>query len=298
LFFFAGYQATNTRSDSTQNTAFIPTAAEEAGNFQVFASPQCQGHQVNLPASLGFTNNVLPPSLISPQALAIASHFPTTADPCGKILWGNPTHEDDGQIIGRIDYQLKSKQAIFGRYIATYQHAPVPYSLSNGNILTTSTNGLDDLAQEVALGHTYIVSASTVNSFRLGMNREAVNHPGPSYFGPADVGVNAYAYLPKSFDLSVTGGPSIGGGTGQNLFVDVTILNANDDVTMIRGSHQLAFGGNVSHSLVDGLAHVFSQGVYTFTGSVSGLGMADFFLGDMSNFQQETPNGLIEAQYF
>jgi hypothetical protein len=297
LFFFAGYQATDTRSDSAQNTAFIPTAAEAAGNFQVFASPQCQGRQINLPSALGFTNNILSPSLISPQAVAIASHFQTTTDPCGKVIWGNPTHENDGQIIGRIDYQLSNTQTIFGRYLATYQHAPVPYTISK-SLLSTSSNGLDDLAQEVAVGHTDIISANMVNSLRLGMNREAVNHPGPSYFGPSDVGVNAYAYLPKNFDLSVTGGPSIGGGTGQDLFVDVTILNLNDDVTLIKGTHQFAFGGNLSHSLVDGLAHVFSQGVYSFTGGVSGLGMADFFLGDMSNFQQETPNGLIEAQYF
>src|SRR5262245_30655684 len=49
LFFFAGYQGTNTRVIPTDNRAFVPTAAMLAGDFTAFTSPACNaGRQVNL----------------------------------------------------------------------------------------------------------------------------------------------------------------------------------------------------------------------------------------------------------
>src|SRR5438477_12106670 len=43
MFFFAGYQGTNTRVIPTDNRAFVPTAAMLAGDFTAFASPACNG---------------------------------------------------------------------------------------------------------------------------------------------------------------------------------------------------------------------------------------------------------------
>ncbi len=43
LFFFAGYQGTNTRVNPTSNPAFVPTAAMLAGDFTAYASPACNG---------------------------------------------------------------------------------------------------------------------------------------------------------------------------------------------------------------------------------------------------------------
>ena len=43
VFFFGGYQGTNTRVLPTDNFAFVPTAAMLAGDFTAFASPACNG---------------------------------------------------------------------------------------------------------------------------------------------------------------------------------------------------------------------------------------------------------------
>ena len=73
LFFFAGYQGTNTRVIPTDNRAFVPTAAMLAGDFTAFASPACNGgRQINLPAALGFTGNRIDPSQFSKAALNIS----------------------------------------------------------------------------------------------------------------------------------------------------------------------------------------------------------------------------------
>jgi hypothetical protein len=77
LFFFAGYQGTRTRQDPTDTTTFVPTAQMLAGNFSTWEA-DCNGNK-----TLGapYVNNVLPASLISPQALEIAKLLPPPNKP-------------------------------------------------------------------------------------------------------------------------------------------------------------------------------------------------------------------------
>ena len=67
LFYFGGYQGNIVKSSPTATVAFVPTAAMLAGNFQTVTSTQCRASQLNLPASLGFTNNTISPSLFQPD---------------------------------------------------------------------------------------------------------------------------------------------------------------------------------------------------------------------------------------
>ncbi len=303
IFFFGGYQGTTLRQDPSDSPGFVPTAQMLHGDFTAFASATCQGTQKTLTG--GFIGNMIDRANFSAAALKVAAKLPQTNDPCGKVLFGLPVHENDHQFVTRIDYQLSDKQTLFGRYLATKLYNAVPYSLTN-NLLATATPagstvpsyGQDDLATSFTLGHTYLINANTVNSFRTSLNRVSANHPGPSFFGPSDIGVNAYSYLPHYMGITVTGGPAIGQATAADLFVKITMLQLNGDVSLVRGAHQFGLGGSLGTSLVDGLANVFSIGGYTFTGQATGLGMADFLLGRVSTFQQAAPNGLILYQRF
>jgi hypothetical protein len=294
VFFFAGYQGTTLRQDPTDNTAFVPTAAMLAGDFTTFASTPCQTSNILLRGP--FVNNRVTASQLSPGALKIAAFFPQTSDPCGKIIWGARTIEDQHQFVGKVDYHLNAKQSVFGRYLATKINTTAPYSIQK-NILTTNVYGQDDLATSAAVGHTYLISPNTVNSFRVSMNRIAGNHPGASFFGPSDVGVNAYSYLTHYMNVAITGGPNIGAGTSADLYIFITMLQANNDLSIVRGSHQIGIGAHIAHSLVDGLANVRSVGNYSFNGQTTGLGLADFLTGNMSQLRQSAPNGLIESHW-
>lgn len=123
-------------------------------------------------------------------------------------------------------------------------------------------------------------------------------HPGSRYFGPTDVGINAYSYITHAMSVSVTGGPSIGSGVGEDLDNFDTYLSANDDFTWIHGAHQLAFGANMTHSLISALAYVRAIGNYTFNGQTTGLGSADFMAGFLSQLVQSRPNPLYLHQWF
>ncbi len=171
LFFFAGYQGTITRQDPTDQTTYVPTAQMLQGNFAPWEAA-CNGN-----GKLGapYTNNVLPQSLISPQALAIAKLLPqpnNPNDPCGKVIYGAVTQINQHQVLGRVDYQINSKQSLFGRYMATTYFEPPAYSLTK-NLLASTQGGLNDLAQSATIGHTYLISPNTINAFRLSFNRVA-----------------------------------------------------------------------------------------------------------------------------
>ena len=295
LFFFGGYQGTTIRQTPISTVAFVPTTQMFNGDFTAFASPACQGRQVNLGAP--FIGNKVAPSLLSPAALKIAAKLPATSDPCGKFLTGNLISQYQWQVPVRIDYQASSKQTIFGRYLATKINTALPYALSPNNLLTSTGGSTDDFAQSVTLGHTYLISATQINAFRASLNRIGAFHNGAQFFGPSDVGINAYSNIPHSMQLTIVGGPSIGSGINAYEPIHDTYLGANDDFTWIHGAHQFAFGGTLTHSLVDITANVRSIGNYTVNGQTTGLGLADFFVGDLSQMRQSGTNGILVSQW-
>src|SRR5438874_10745859 len=117
LFFFGGYQRTSLRSDGVQNTAFIPTPAALEGDFTTLASPACNnGVQKTLPASLGFVDNKISPSLLNPVAVNVAKTFPVTNDPCGRTLYGLVANQDEHLLVSKLHYQISLKHSVSGRF--------------------------------------------------------------------------------------------------------------------------------------------------------------------------------------
>lgn len=296
LFFFAGYQGTNTRQIPTDSISFVPTAQMLAGDFTTFASPACQGgRQFNLTG--GFVNNQINPALFSRSAVAIASRLPSTTDRCGRVSYQSPVEVDEMQPIGKVDYQVSNKQTLFGRYMATTYKTPSPYRLSQ-NILSTITGGRDNLAQSFTVGHNYILTTQAVNAFRFAFNRTAIHRTSEDFFSAPEVGVNIFSYMPHYMLLSVTGGFNLGGGTESESTFLTNTYHFGDDLTIVRGNHQLAFGGSIARWESTSLANVRSPGSFSFDGSATGLAMADFLVGRTNQFIQSGPNNLFMTQWY
>jgi hypothetical protein len=299
MFFFTAYQGTLIRQAPVATTVFVPTPQMFAGDFTAFASPACQnGRQVTLRGP--FVNNRVDPGLFSPAALKIAAKLPKAFDACGTYLTGNTVHENDHQLPVRVDLQVNSKETLFGRYLMTKQTVAIPYNLTPQDVLTSSGYGSDDLAHSLTIGDTYVINPNIVNSFRVSGNRIRALKPGASVFGAPDVGINAYTYTPKYMTLPVAGAFSL---TGQgsfsaNSFFYTTTFGANDDVSILKGSHQFAFGANFMRTVEWSIAQAFSGGFYNINGAVTGLGMSDFFLGNVALLRQANPNPLNLNQNF
>ncbi len=299
LFFFLGYQGTTVRQTPISSVAFVPTAQMLQGDFTAFESPTCNnGVQKTLLSPFGtggYAANTINPALLSPAALNIASRLPTPINACGKTLFGNITHENDNQAPVRIDYQLNDKQTLFARYLITNQQLSVPYSLSK-NPLDESTPGFNDQAQSFAIGDTYIFNSNVVNSLRASVNRIASLKLGADMFGAPDVGIHMFSYLPNYLQTVVTGEFTLGS-TTKDAFAYQTSFGANDDFSIVHGSHLFAFGGYYTRANNNLLAQAFADGQFQF-GTTSGSTMSDFLLGRVSSLRQANPNPLNFRQNF
>jgi Carboxypeptidase regulatory-like domain/TonB dependent receptor len=304
LFFFLGYQGTTVRQTPISSLAVVPTAQMLQGDFTAFASAACNNNSaitlkapfVNQgPDASGNTIWKAPVTSLSAAALNIASRLPTALNSCGRTLFGNITHENDHQAPVRIDYQINDKQTLFARYMITQQQLTVPFSLSK-NPLDEATPGFDDRSQSLVLGHTYVLSASMVNSLRASVNRIAALKPGADMFGAPDVKINMYSYLPNYLQMVVTGNFTLGS-TTKYAFDYQTSFGANDDFSIVHGSHLFAFGGYYTRAANWLLAQAFSDGQFQF-GNTSGTTMSDFLLGRVSSLRQANPNPLNTRQNF
>ena len=112
LFFFAGYQGTLIRSAPAATPAVVPTSAMLAGDFRDYES-QCFSSPQTLKAP--FVGNVLPGSAISPQAIAMAQHFPVGPGPCGNVTYTQIANQNEHMGLAKIDYQISAKQSFFAQ---------------------------------------------------------------------------------------------------------------------------------------------------------------------------------------
>jgi hypothetical protein len=306
VFFFAGYQGTTTRQMPLNATAFVPTAAMMAGDFTAYMSPACNGGRVVAPLRAPFVENRIAPSLISPAALNISRRLPTPLDECGRVFTGVPNNQNEAQIPVRLDFQANQQHSFFARYMLTTDSRAIPLKLAPADLLTTGSqgppavvSGTDDAAHSVTLGHTYVISSAMVNSLRVVGNKITIGKPGPEFFGPQDVGINAYTYVPGYTTVRVLNGFNVGGGNfTTNVSGGTSSYGVNDDFTVVRGNHQIGFGGYYLHGSTSTVSNAWSIVSNVFTGQFTGIAMGDFFAGRVGAYRQASPNPLNVDQNF
>jgi hypothetical protein len=298
LFFFGGYQGTIIHTQPSTLQAFVPTAAMLNGDFTALASPACNtGRQVALRAP--YVNNQISPSQFDPVALKYLQYIPVSTDPCGRYNYGYPTPSTDNQFIGRVDYQKSARHSMYGRYMDI--RYKLPNYFDGKNALTTPSVGVDNRGRSLVFGDTFSISNSVINSFRATGIR-SINFRTPSIFkSPADFGARVYTTpLAGAFtNLSVSNAFSLGGGGNNNAKYDYTVYELADDFDMVRGSHQITFGVNYLHQVMHVFNTQYSNGQFTFDGTVTGLSLADFMIGRVGTVQQGADVHLNErAPYF
>ncbi len=312
LFFFGGYQGTTIRSDPADTRVFIPTPAMLAGDWTAFASPGCNaGRQITLRAP--FVNNRVDPALYSRAALYVVNWkkapmpFPTTNDPCGQFTYGNLSRNNQGQYVAKVDYQKSARHSLLGRALIFRDKVPNPAETFNTNLIQRS-RGSDTMQQAYVLGSTYLVDANTVQAFRLSVGRSGVYFTNFKLFNWCDAGVKIYCdpiATERIGGPSITGGFSMGDGanefmTGHKYFT--TTYSMNDDLSLVRGAHQMAFGMSASHGRDATFSTTRASTNTIFNGSATGLGLADFMLGRLTDITLARPNphhvnGTIVAAY-
>ncbi len=290
LFFFLGYQGTLIRDKPPSNQAILPTAAELQGNFQTYVS-QClpPNAKTGLPIQLNsayYTNNVLNYAVPS-DVLNFASHFPVGAGPCGVTTFQILANQNEHMGIGRVDYQINSKQTLFVRYFGTHSLQPSSY---NGNELTVVNAGTDDLVNSLVVGHTYLINSAMVNSFHFTLNTDGITKFQVPIVTATDVGVQGMYISAAPFNhysnIGITGDFQSAGGFATPGLDNTKTWQLADDYSWTKGSHQLMFGASFIRPTQTSTFCVYCNGLFTFSGSLTGDPMADFIAGALGSMIQ------------
>src|SRR3954452_8061493 len=297
LFFFGGYQGTRISNVSPSSIAFVPTAAQLAGNFSVAESPVCQSNgrtrTIRNPgtgATIANTSNVFASGVsFDPAALKLLQYLPKSSDPCGRLTYSTPSIQNEDQGVGRVDGNQNAKHTMFGRYFRTKYLQPAFFDPNNA--LVTTSSGNDEGVHAVTLGDTYAFSPTTLNSFHATFTRRTdYRGPASDFFNANDLGINITTAVPNDFRLAVTnGGFSVGCGTCSPAHLNVNTYQFSDDIDLIRGRHHIGFGVDYIRTQNNILLGYLQNGNFAFNGNASGDSILDYLPGTLSAFSQSLP---------
>ncbi len=295
VFFFLGYQGTIIRSNPTGAFSFEPTADMLKGDWTTIASPACNnGRQITLKAP--FVNNTIDPSLFVAPALKMLNYYPAPVNACGKVNYATVQNFDEHAGLARVDYQLSSNHTIFGRYFGS--HALVSPTYDGKNPLTATLSGADDMVNSFVLGDTLVIGANLINSFRGTFNRSAVTKTNPPMFTATDLGVKYTNLVPNHSVITASGALYSSVFFSYPATDPTTSYQLADDFSWMKGSHQIAFGASWIRSIQNVYGPLSGDGLFTFTGQVYGLSMADFLLGNVGTFTQGMPQYDYERYHY
>ena len=287
LFFFGGSQVTTQRSRPTDSRAYIPTPAMLAGDFTTITSAACNSGRATAPLRNPFVNNMVDPSLFSAPALNLVRHslFPTTSDPCGLVQYATITKIDEILTVGKIDYQRSDSHSIFGRYMEARRD--IPSNFDGKNILSLSDGFNVQRVYSLVLGDTFVLGDGAVNSFRGTLNRTRIEKYPPKTLSLTSIGVKGvYESMPDFIYTQVSNAFTLTGSLPNNGHYNTTSFQFSDDISLIKGAHQLGLGASIIHVNFNGNSGVNRNLNPSFNGMFTGMGLADFLLGRVSSFGQ------------
>ena len=243
LFFFMGSQVTTQRSAPTTSIAFVPTAAMLAGDWSAITSPACNnGKQVVLKAP--FINNQISPSLFSVPSVNLVNmpNFPISSNPCGQVKFGSVNDSTEAIVDSRLDYALSAKQSLFAHYQLARLDTPTTYD--GKDFLSATLPAYTQRASDAVVGDTYLLGSNTVSSFRLTFFRTVNVKVDPPLFTFTQLGVQGFYQYPIPADslVTVTNDFTIHNSPGG--YTNGTGYQVVEDLSLVRGAHQLGFGGN------------------------------------------------------
>lgn len=296
LFFFGSYQGEITRTAPNGNIAVVPTLAERHGDF----SSLCSAYDANglcTPAALAaggtqlsdpntgqpFADNKIPPGDLSGPAQKLLAYIPLPNEPGGVLNYLGPAaNSTDNQILGKLDYYLGAKQHISGHYFYTKFNEPAP-PVGN-DILAMSSNANQVRVQTVEVNDAYIASPTLLFSTWYGWNQQVGGYVPSAPFSANTLGVNMAPGPAPQFNLTVDGYfAAASSNVGAYDRGDQTLREV---VTWVKGSQQLTMGGEMLRVRAPINNQYLQGGTFDFGGSLSGNDLADFILGDVTQYQQ------------
>ncbi len=276
-FFMVDYEGLRLVKDVTSlDTVLTPLMRQ--GNF---SENKVQLKSVN---GQTFAGNIIPPGLLSPQALKVLQYMPLPNLPgiTNNLAASYPNNDRYNQTIDRIDQNIGNNIRLFFRY-----------AWNNEQILTGATSVANETVLPVqtrnwVVGYTQTLTPNMVNDFRVGRQHLVTNALNYWYANNlADAGTSLG--IPGFNGDTTFNDPGIPvfsntsfmtlGNAGTNWFQFDTTWQGTDSFTWTHGAHTLIFGAELRKLITSRSAVNNPDGMFSFTGTYTGYPQADFILG-------------------
>ncbi|MCJ7504012.1 MAG: hypothetical protein MUP80_13280 [Acidobacteriia bacterium] len=303
LFIFGNTQVTTERAAYTGSSAYVPTNAQLSGDFSNLL-PDIQLMDAN--TGLPFPGNILDPGTFNPISMKILESISRTDSPDGLVYL--PPGVDKNtfkEFTIRADYYpTTGHQVSFRTFFDDFNS---PGFDGNGNLLLASMS-MTTRYQSHTLNWTWSPKSNLTNHLVVAYGKMNVtsiaNMVGadgqPACFACYGMKVPDYPEFPP-----VIGGLGVGGyfSMGQNTnYVPRWTFEVSDSATWVKGKHLIVAGVDVVKQDMSEWADYLARPLVSFSGQVSGDGLADFMLGQMSSFAQSGsesthPTSILWAGY-
>jgi hypothetical protein len=272
-FFFAAYDGTRQSAGLTQQ-GVVPTPAMFQGDFSAVAKPV-----INPATGAQFPGNIIPASLITPQAKLISSYYPAP-DQGGVLNYGRvaSSYDNDDQVFARLDQKVTEKNTLTGHVAYAKRQALSPAAVNPfGNVSPF-------VAVNVSVQDTHIFSPNIINQVQLGYNRYHREIDSQQQF--PDVGQKLA--LPNTLQdprfigfptVAMTGYLSVGEYVYAPLIFYNELKQVKDRLSFIHGNHSLKAGVDIMRIREEQIFVSYPRGQFGFTGYATGNPVADLLLG-------------------
>jgi hypothetical protein len=321
LFYFGDYQGTRRRTGGSK-LVWVPTAAERAGDLNDLGINIYDPTGGVPPANRApFPGNIIPPSLLSPQAQKLIHLLPLPNKPAAP---NQPNYQGAGSIAlqedsfnTRIDHYATAKLHLFGRYSLQrfVLTSPAIFGLAGGTGFDARNfaGASNSLSYSIASGFDYVVSPALITDFRFGFFRYhvQVNPLGLDTTPAKDAGIPGL-----NLGTPFTGGMPAFSGLGTSFGFGLGVNNCNcpllenerqfqfaNNWTRTHGNHTIKFGADIRHAYnlrIPSDNH--PSGVLNFAAaqtqgpSGGGSGFASYLLGSVASFARNVESAYDAAE--
>ncbi len=278
-FFLIGYEGQR-QTQSQSSLALVLPVPFRSGDLSAVTTPIKNPFDSFNP----FPNNMIPASLLSPQAQKALAYMPLpNTSGTNNYLSQAGVGATNDQTLDRVDQNLGDKARLFFRM--AYQNTTLLQGSSN------PVNGINVplFDRNYAIGYTHTISPHAVNDFRFGYEKnqyQSVNfYSSPSLAGAGTaLGVPGFTTdqnNPGLIDFEITGYLSIGGQNmaSSNWTRPSSTFEWTDVLNYTSGAHSIAAGAEFFRLSQGDLGNNSPRGLFTFTGQITGNAPADFLLG-------------------
>lgn len=289
-FFFGSYSGLRQRKQLYKNTAVVPTGMERLGDF----SASSRQPRDPLTGQL-FPGGIIPVQRFDPVAKRILDQYIPNANVPGNFFQvTEPNPLDSNEITGKVDHSISDMNRLTGSYY--WNRGQETEALSG--TLPWSRRQFNWQQQNVNIGDTWTLSATTINDLRLTYMRNFGGRLNTPEMSLGDLG-SAYQIQgqPSLPQIAVAGYFTLGQGiagpvAGSNYYGLRELLSIN------RGSHSLKLGGDFSLEKFIHDTTLNNYGVFNFDASKTGNALSDFLLGLPVTMNQDTPITKIDNGWY